>query len=128
MSHTLKGQLSNRILTQICPVRASFSQKIASINSTERWTPAQKADFIAHEEAMYAAAVPMYTQYVLDVIDKALQASPAAPVIAALNTLKGLVSALAAVSPANAVTNEHQAVIDYVNHLDDDLQSIEVPY
>ena len=128
MSHNLKEQLSNRILKQINPVRASFASKIAALNATDCYTPEQKAVFVAHEEYLYSAAVQMYAQYVQDVIDTALLAYPAAPVVAALNALKALVDAYAAVPAGSDASIEHQAIIDHVNHLADDLQSIEVPY
>lgn len=128
MEHTLKLQLETRILTQINPIRASFAEKIAALNSTACYTNDQKAAFVAHEEQLYAAAVTPYKQLVLDVIDTALLAYPAAPVVAALNALKALVAAYAAVPAADTTTLEAQAVTDYVNHLADDLQSIVVPY
>lgn len=128
MSHNLKEQLSNRILKQINPVRASFASKIAALNATDCYTPEQKAVFVAHEEYLYSVAVQMYAQYVQDVIDTALLAYPEAPVVVALNALKALVAAYAAVPAGSDASAEHQAVVDYADHLADDLQSIEVPY
>lgn len=128
MEHTLKLQLETRILKQINPIRASFAEKIAAINSTAGYTPEQTAAFVAHEEQLYAAAVTTYRELVDDVIDTALLAYPAAPVVDALNALKALVAAYAAVPAADNATLEAQAVTDYVNHLADDLQSITVPF
>lgn len=128
MTNNLKSQFSARILKQINPIRASFAEKIAALNSAACYTNDQKAAFVAHEEQLYAAAVIPYKQLVLDVIDTALLAHPAAPVVAALNALKALVDAYAAVPAGSDASVEHQAVIDYVNHLADDLQSIVVPF
>ncbi len=128
MEHTLKLQLSTRILKQINPIRASFAEKIAFLNNSACYTSEQKAAFVAHEEALYAVAVQTSRELVDQVIDTALLAYPEAPVVAALNNLKALVAAYAAVPAAADASAEWQAVTDYANHLSDDLQTIEVPY